>query len=140
MDSNVLCNNVYGLRLSGRHKFPSVVRDRNDRRIGNRFTCNDAEVMVYKGTIYGKVGNDYFQIGHTEDAFKSSEWVSVKDRLPEEGQTVAFVVKSINREYENNKVLGGRYVGNKYGCPGFCTPGIEWEGKYWMPLPKPPTE
>jgi hypothetical protein len=67
-------------------------------------------------------------------------WISVKERLPEEGQIVAFI-PSCNHESVYVGVLSnigksggvmfshreGRYKSNYYA-------------KYWMPLPEPPKE
>lgn len=69
-------------------------------------------------------------------------WVSVKERLPERFQSVAFVVKSEDEKY-HRKVYGGRFQGIMFegeSCeyPGFSVPGIEFEGSHWQPLPPPP--
>lgn len=66
-------------------------------------------------------------------------WISVKDRLPEKGQSVAFVVKSSSDHY-NGMVLGGRFQGCDFDYPEFTTPGHGWVGVYWMPLPEPPKQ
>lgn len=65
------------------------------------------------------------------------DWIDIKDKQPAKYQNVAFVVDSTDEAY-NNRVLGGRYQGNQHGYYGFTTPGIEFAGKYWFPLPDAP--
>jgi hypothetical protein len=70
-----------------------------------------------------------------------SEWISVKDRLPEYNQEVLFV-------NGKNEVSVGRRFQYEEGTDIFATQsGIcfnddiqgDWAVcKYWMPLPKPP--
>lgn len=67
------------------------------------------------------------------------EWISVKDKLPELYQSVAFIVESSD-EFYNGRRLGGTYQGSKRGYHGFAVPGIEFSGSHWMPLPEPPTQ
>jgi hypothetical protein len=66
-------------------------------------------------------------------------WISVKDRLPDDGQTVAFVVdcKNPNWDHLHGRVLGGLYLGTKNG--GFSVPGLTVNASHWMPLPAAPT-
>ena len=64
-----------------------------------------------------------------------SDWISVKDRLPENMQTVAFVAWSEFSDRYNGRVLGGRYD-SLLDC--FSIPGACFEASHWMPLPKPP--
>lgn len=64
-------------------------------------------------------------------------WVSTAERLPEEGQSVAFVVRASNRlDYLNGRVLGGYYRAGPFG--GFGVPGLIVDAWYWMPLPAAP--
>lgn len=68
-------------------------------------------------------------------------WISVDERLPEEGQDVAFVVKAAKgsiQDYLNGRVLGGGFmiVG---GHPTFTVPGVGFNASHWMPLPTAPT-
>lgn len=66
-------------------------------------------------------------------------WVSVKDRLPEDKQTVAFVVAKETSGIDAGRVLGGRFMAGPYG--GFGIPGIGgFYVSFWMPLPPPPDE
>lgn len=63
---------------------------------------------------------------------KNSDWISVKDRLPEEGQEVLVSTKSKN---------GQRNVDKGYILPGknrFVHRGTA-EVTHWMPLPEPPS-
>lgn len=67
-------------------------------------------------------------------------WISIEDRLPEEGQDVAFVVKAAKgsiQDYLNGRVLGGGFmiVG---GHPTFTVPGVGFNASHWMPLPTAP--
>ena len=66
-------------------------------------------------------------------------WISVKDRLPEDRQSVAFVVQCGGKVwgYLNGRVLGGNYS-QAYG--GFSVPGLTVPASLWMPLPSPPTQ
>lgn len=67
-------------------------------------------------------------------------WISTDDRLPEDGQSVAFVVscKNPNWDHLDGRVLGGTYhVTNGYRG-GFGVPGLSVSASHWMPLPKPP--
>ena len=68
-----------------------------------------------------------------------SEWISVKDRLPEEGQSVAFVVRGDDPLYKG-RVLGGNYIRICAGVSEFCHPGRSYFASHWMPLPPPPDE
>lgn len=67
-----------------------------------------------------------------------SEWISVKDRLPEDQQSVAFVVMDRSDSYLNGRVLGGKYIGGAMPC--FSVPGMGCLASHWMPLPTPPKE
>lgn len=64
-------------------------------------------------------------------------WISVDERLPEPGQTVAFVVDSENWatfKYLHGRVLGGSYLPGQ----GFSVPGLSLMASLWMPLPPAP--
>lgn len=69
-------------------------------------------------------------------AHPSQEWISVNDRLPDDGQTVAFVVKDRSDSYLNGMVLGGKYIGGAMPC--FSVPGMGCMASHWKPLPPPP--
>lgn len=69
---------------------------------------------------------------------QEDKWIDVKLQQPEEFQEVAFIVKSHDEAY-NNRRMGGRYQGFKFDrYHAFTTPGIEFEGTHWMPLPELP--
>jgi hypothetical protein len=64
-------------------------------------------------------------------------WISVDERMPENDQIVAFVVKADQESpnwYLNGHVLGGTYHENY----GFSTPGVGHRASHWRPLPSPP--
>lgn len=64
-------------------------------------------------------------------------WISCEDRMPTDGQTVAFVVRSENRlEYLNWRVLGGVYTSGP--CGGFSVPGMTVDAWFWMPMAEAP--
>lgn len=65
-----------------------------------------------------------------------NRWIYVGQRLPEDGQIVAFVVKSTNHDYLDGRVLGGRYTAGI--CGGFSVPGMSNPAYCWMPLPDSP--
>jgi hypothetical protein len=70
-------------------------------------------------------------------------WIDVKEKQPEEFQEVAFIVESDDKIY-NKRRMGGRYQGLKaskypeHAYHAFTTPGVEWAGSHWMPLPDLP--
>jgi chromosome condensin MukBEF ATPase and DNA-binding subunit MukB len=66
-------------------------------------------------------------------------WISVDERMPDEGQSVAFVVSSASPTfaYLNGRVLGG-YFGHVARHPTFSVPGLGLRASHWMPLPTPP--
>ena len=62
-----------------------------------------------------------------------SEWVSVKDRLPENGETVLVYRPTMKIQYMTS-----------YYWYRFCDGAIDIQGNdvitHWMPLPEPPKE
>lgn len=65
-------------------------------------------------------------------------WISTAERLPDDGASVAFVVRSSGTfEYLNGRVLGGTYSSARY-AGGFSVPGLVIGASFWMPLPPPP--
>ena len=87
-----------------------------------------------------------------------SEWISVKERLPNEEDDVLILVREIEhygRHHEKRKVYYWQFVGwrvdEKWAttyCHGFRyiddenekEPRCEHEVTHWMPLPEPPEE
>ena len=67
---------------------------------------------------------------------KQSEWISVKDRLPERGQAVLCYRGDFRGDMMNTYVyLGSGNWEDDYGYRGTA----EHEGiTHWMPLPEPP--
>lgn len=65
-------------------------------------------------------------------------WIPVSERLPEDLQTVAFVVKARDDEYLHGRVLGGIYQSGVMSC--FSVPGLGVCASHWMPLPEAPIE
>ena len=73
----------------------------------------------------------------------SPGWISVKDRLPEDGQVVAFIIdKSVN--YYGGSMCAGRFRYFDYGdikLPKFGTWGYGGlTASHWMPLPAAPED
>lgn len=61
-----------------------------------------------------------------------TEWISVEDRLPEEGEWVLTFSRKVNiKMWENNIFYDGDV---NYYCPI----GVENGVTHWMPLPAPP--
>lgn len=57
-----------------------------------------------------------------------SEWISVKDRLPEEKTRVLVFVPRSGLKIDTDRIVGRIWV--------------RWNGRvtHWMPLPEPPEE
>lgn len=57
-----------------------------------------------------------------------SEWIGVKDRLPEEKTRVLVSIPHSDTKIDTDRILGGKWV--------------RWNGhvSHWMPLPEPPEE
>ena len=68
-----------------------------------------------------------------------SEWISVKDRLPEDGQSCIYVIHIPKKnewkldygEWQaKENVFYGEYIDYR---------DLSWTLTHWMPLPEPPT-
>ena len=68
------------------------------------------------------------------------KWISVEDRLPEEGETVLATV--YGKPVSNITLIGAYEFAVYYGSDGwFVEEYPEWDGgtvTHWMPLPEPP--
>lgn len=71
---------------------------------------------------------------------QSPRWISVKERLPEAGELVAFI-PTINQgsiyvgKLSHTGARGGVLFENRQGRTT-----MKYYAKYWMPLPEPPKE
>ena len=71
---------------------------------------------------------------------KLPRWISVKERLPEEGELVVFI-PTINQgsiyvgKLSHTGARGGVLFENRQGRTT-----MKYYAKYWMPLPEPPKE
>nr|WP_132454250.1 DUF551 domain-containing protein [Paraburkholderia sp. BL8N3] len=66
----------------------------------------------------------------------AAPWISTKDRMPAEGQSVAFVTRS-NSEHEHGRVLGGTFH-TVAEMAWFSVPGVSYFASHWIPLPAAP--
>ena len=66
-----------------------------------------------------------------EEGGLTMEWISVKDRMPEDYQRVLCLFES-----------GTMEVSFRASVKGFCYEGFKQTGKvtHWIPLPEPPKE
>ena len=64
-----------------------------------------------------------------------SNWISVKDMLPNKGERVLFVT------VQHRRVLMGSFHGDsRRGTAYFMAGNMLESGKWWMPLPELPKE
>ena len=72
-----------------------------------------------------------------------TEWISVDDLLPEEGQRILFVVDPTDTEYAG-RIMSGTFrtyeLGTEHALPCFSFPGRGTYATHWMPLPHLPDE
>jgi hypothetical protein len=68
-------------------------------------------------------------------------WIDAKQRLPDAGQEVIFVVDEPDTA-DHGRILGGRFTPlvSRAERTDFSTPGVGWRASHWMPAPKPPIE
>lgn len=98
-----------------------------------------------RGKAHEVIAKAYEQIGYTaptaapEKGDGRDAWISVDERLPDEGQNVAFVVSGASLPFDhlNGKVLGG-YFAHVARHPTFSVPGLGLRASHWQPLPAPP--
>lgn len=68
-----------------------------------------------------------------------NEWISVKDRLPEDGELVLVIADG---EYENTKLVGAYQLADYSEGEGFILSEFPFAENitvsHWMPLPEPP--
>lgn len=76
-------------------------------------------------------GNWMFANGYNSGVWASSNWISVKDRLPETEDHVLCCTES---KTGRQNVLVGYYMGGLWRC------GMNSNVTHWMPLPEPPKE
>ena len=70
----------------------------------------------------------------TRGTVSMSEWISVKDRLPEDNQWIIYSSGDICC------CSFGRYCGEEDPMPS-AKPWLEWDRvKFWMSIPDPPEE
>ena len=69
---------------------------------------------------------------------KMNEWISVKDRLPDNTNVVLVYDLRISRGINVPKIRFGFYFGNTW----HRSEGTGWkiDVSHWMPLPNPPKE
>lgn len=61
-----------------------------------------------------------------------SEWISVKDRLPDDGECYFVHTPDCDPPYQVSLYEGGRWFPDVAGITPL--PGV----RYWMPIPDPP--
>ena len=74
-------------------------------------------------------------ITHAPTLTPQNEWVSVEEKLPEDGQIVLF--------HQKNGFIycAGYFAGNQLMSPAWFIDNDSWDAKevtHWMPLPAPP--
>jgi hypothetical protein len=67
------------------------------------------------------------------------QWISVDDRLPEDGRPVLLFIEIYGQDPEQDHALGIWLEGCWVLCHGAEIDG-DWEPTHWMPLTDPPEE
>jgi len=76
----------------------------------------------------------------TTPSVKAEGWVSVEDGLPEDGEDVLCISKSINCPVLSN-YNNSAFEVKKYPCPSDRVLIAYWEDvTHWQPLPNPPKQ
>ena len=70
----------------------------------------------------------------------ATRWIPVSESLPEDGESVGFVINSPWDEWNHRRAVGGRFNRKHFdkGFGGFSIPGIEWAASHWCKLPPIP--
>lgn len=79
---------------------------------------------------------DVTELSRLRAEVEGIRWIPCEERLPEDGQNVAFVTKCERDEFYHKRVLGGRFTAGEFG--GFSVPGFMSDASHWMPLPPTP--
>ena len=87
--------------------------------------CEDLETLPCCDTYEGQA--DYL-IAH---GVTVQEWISVKDRLPKEGENVLVF-------RDNGFAVSEIYMTDYEGNPMWNYTGLGGDPTHWMPLPQPP--
>lgn len=81
------------------------------------------------------IANFCRDLGIVREALERTRWIPCSERLPGEKQRVLFWVPS------NEAIYAGFYnYTGKRGTAWFRAGKSDYASKYWMPLPKRPTE
>ena len=94
----------------------------------------------------GRLGNEIKQLRAIPsdrvlgDGEIATRWIPVSESLPEDGESVGFVINSLWDEWNHRRAVGGRFNRKHFdkGFGGFSIPGIEWAASHWCKLPPIP--
>ena len=105
------------------------------KKYGKKLGLNPKEAKIVFRDM-GKGGREGFLAGYQAAA----QWISVKDRLPEDGIEALFFSpkKEMNCCFVGYKAKENEYVDPEGN--GLIPRQIEKYYTHWMPLPKPPEE
>lgn len=83
-----------------------------------------------------------FYLAGWNDRDKESGWISVKERLPEDGQTVIYRITVSTPNGKRWKLDYGEWDANEQTFFGefFDHRDLGWDVSHWMPLPAAPKE
>ena len=67
-------------------------------------------------------------------------WIPVSESLPDDGESVGFIIDSPRDEWNHGRAVGGRFNRKHFdkGFGGFSFPGIEWLASHWCRFPPAP--
>ena len=126
-----------------------VIKDTNP----DHYKVDDANFIEYMNDpkISG-FGNWMFANGFNSGVWASSNWISVKDRMPDAAGYECLVC-AVNENYNQTHVFTAH---TGYGEPGWWTGNVHYMSRttsprdnrlhpalnvtHWMPLPEPPKE